>query len=235
MTVKAKIIPYAGREERSTSRGGPRTPRKQLGRNNRFTADIIEGVMLDVVKTRLKMPTKEALEKLASILESWRGQYWRSQHIDPLENEVALRADELFSTLKKLREMYRVQTGERVGSYLARKIEAIDHACGALIQLSNESIAIEHSGDLTWHWLANVLPVDFATAIQTTNQGYKIGIGHTGPLVRFIHAVVPLLTGEHPTEGTVALQLKNFRTKFLPGKQFGDRIPPPASSPMGNK
>jgi len=211
------LIPYAGKEEKSTRRGGPRTPRETLQRNDRITADILGKLMPDVIEPRLKMPAKEALENLASILESWRGYYWRHDHIDQLENKVALAADELVSGLKELREICGVP----------RKIGTIDQVSEAIDRLFNEGVAVEHSGKLTWHWLANVLPVDFATAIKTTNPRYKIGIGHTGPLVRFIVAIVPLLTGEHPTPGTIAVQLKNYKTKHLRGKQFGDRIPPP--------
>jgi hypothetical protein len=227
MTVKAlkKPIPYAGKEEKSTWRGEQK-PRKLLQRNDRFTADILGELMPDVIAPRLKMPTKDALEKLASILEGWRIEYWRAQHIEPLQHKAAITSLDLLSTLMGLREKYSAINGAGNG-ILADRIETIDHAREAIGRLFNKWIAIEHSGDLTWHWLANVLPVDFATAIQTTNPTYKIGIGHAGPLARFIEKIVPLLTGEQPTVGTVATQLKDFRKKFLTDKQFGDRIPPP--------
>jgi hypothetical protein len=64
--VKAR---YAGQEKKLAR--GPRKPRKLLRRNDCFTADILGMLMLDVVKPRLKMPTNEALEKLATILEHW--------------------------------------------------------------------------------------------------------------------------------------------------------------------
>ncbi len=221
MTNKAKLIRYAGREEKSTWRGGPRKPRKQLQRNDQFTADILDDLMPDIIEP-LKMPTREGLEKLASILEHRRGEYWRDQHIVPLEKNIARAAHDLLSTLEKLREKY-----DYHGGYPPKKIETIDHARYAVGRLFNDWIAVEHSGNLTWRWLANVLPVDFANAIKTTNPMYKIRITPTCPLVRFLYSIVPLLTGEQPTEGTITTKLKDFKKNFLSGKQFGDRIPPP--------
>jgi hypothetical protein len=62
-----------------------------------------------------------------------------------------------------------------------------------------------------WQWLANVLPIDFEIAMRSTNRNYKTGLSHNGPLARFIAAVVPSLTGQHPTPDSVATQLKKLR------------------------
>jgi hypothetical protein len=223
MTVKAKPIRYAGWEEKSTWRGGPRTPRKKLERADRFTAPVLREMMLDVVKPRLKMPTDDALEKLASILEWWRPEYWRHQHVDPLETKVAGAAADLLAGLEELRQIY-AANGD---GYLRKRIDTIDGAVKAINRLYSESIAVEHSGNLTWQKLANVLPADFAEAIRSTNPQYKIGIGHKGPLARFIAKIASRLTGENPTPGAAATELKDFRRRFLRGKDFGDRLPSP--------
>jgi hypothetical protein len=168
MTVR--LIPYAGKEEESAWRGGPRTPRETLQRNNRITADILGKLMPDVIEPRLKMPAKEALENLASILESWRGHYWRHDHIDQLENKVALAADKLLSDLEELREICGVP----------RKIETIDQVSKALDRLFNEGIAsnIRASspgiGSLTC--CPSILPQRLKRQIQGTKLGLAIRV-----------------------------------------------------------
>lgn len=223
MTVEKKLIGYAGQEKKSAWRGGPRKPRNHLQRDERFTVDTLRELILPIIKPPMKMPTDEALNKLASILERWRGDYWSDQHIDPFEHAAARAAHGLLSSLNQLRTMYHAHGS----AWLTKRIKTIDLACEAVGRLFDESIAVEHGGKLTWRYLANALPADFATAMQTTNPKYKPRIGHEGPLTRFIASLAPLLTGEHPTPGAVATELKEFKSKYLNGKEFGDRIPPP--------
>jgi hypothetical protein len=238
MIVKApkKLNRYAGQEEKSTWRGGARTLRENLKRNRCFTAMSLRELLPGVLKSRLKMPTDAALQKLASTLEFHRGQYWRNQNAEQLEKKVAVSADNLLSALKELGENYADHGSES----LKKKIGKIDQVTEAINQLFNESIAVEHYGNTTWRFLANVLPAYFAEAIQTTNPEYKIKISSVSAIVRFIHKIAPLLTGEHPTPGTITTELKEFKKKFLAGKQFGDRIAPPdlsktwESSPFAN-
>ncbi len=120
--MSVKPIRYAGREEKAAWRGGPRTPREKLKRADRFTAPVLRELMLDVVKPRLKMPTDEALEKLASILEGWRPEYWKHQHVEPLEKKVAAAAADLLAGLTELRQIYAAVGG----AYLWKKIESVD-------------------------------------------------------------------------------------------------------------
>jgi hypothetical protein len=44
--------------------------------------------------------------------------------------------------------------------------------------------------------------------MSPANPQLKLGLSHNGPLARFFAAIVPFLTGEHPTPGSVATQLK---------------------------
>jgi hypothetical protein len=54
-----------------------------------------------------------------------------------------------------------------------------------------------------WQWLADVLPIDFENAMRSADPNYKTGLSHNGPLARFIAAVVPSLTGQHPNPDSV--------------------------------
>jgi hypothetical protein len=44
--------------------------------------------------------------------------------------------------------------------------------------------------------------------MRPANPNIKIGLGHGGPLGRFIGAVVPMLTGEVPSADSVSAELK---------------------------
>jgi hypothetical protein len=209
--VKAgrKPIPIAGKE--AQTRRGARKPRKLLAVQECVTPRTLRRLLTDhVVSDRIGMPNEEALEKLASILESWRGDYLRHQHIEPLQTEVADEAGKLSRALEGLRNIYASQISDSSG-LLRNKIEAIDRALASLGGLYGESVAVEHKGNLTWKFLAEVLPIDFTEAIHSTNPRCRIGIGHKGPLVRFIAALSPYLTGEQPTPGSVATQLKRLK------------------------
>jgi hypothetical protein len=59
-----------------------------------------------------------------------------------------------------------------------------------------------------WPTVAGVLIKDFRNAKLPANPELKLGFGHNGPLARFFAAIVPLLTGEHPTPESVVTQLK---------------------------
>jgi hypothetical protein len=228
MTAKAtkKLVRYVGKEGKSTrTRGpsGPRPPRQTVREEDRFTGASLQKMMQDhVIKAPMEMPSAAALEKLASILERWRGDYWNNQHIAPLEKEIADGAGKMFPALEKLRKIYEDRSD--IPADIAKKVDAINQALASITRLYNKSIAVEHHGSLNWDYLNNALPADFATAMQTTNPNYEIGIGHTGPLVRFIAAVAPYLTGESTTPGSVATQLKAFRDLY-PGHIFGQPLP----------
>jgi hypothetical protein len=71
----------------------------------------------------------------------------------------------------------------------------------------------------------DALPIDFERAMLSTNPSFKAGIGHSGPLTRFIAAIAPILTGERPTSDSVATLLKK-RKKFLGGKIAPDEFSP---------
>lgn len=61
--------------------------------------------------------------------------------------------------------------------------------------------------------LANALVLDFINAIKPANPTLDLGIGHEGPIARYIAAVVPLITGETPPATSVATKLKKLRSE----------------------
>lgn len=167
-----------------------------------------------VLKQKLRMPDDAALDKLASILEGWRLHFLGEQSLNPLRHKTHLAATDLAEALKRQREIYVKGITETHAQFLRDNVETIDCALSSLNGIWLAGMAVEYVGsfDPHWKWLADdALPGDFATAIQSTNPNVKLGIGHTGPLARFISAVVPHLTGEKPSAQSVATQLKAIK------------------------
>jgi hypothetical protein len=55
-----------------------------------------------------------------------------------------------------------------------------------------------------WKWLTEALRGDYQNAMRPNNPGLRSGSSRSGPFVRFVKAIAPLLTGEHPQEETIA-------------------------------
>jgi hypothetical protein len=64
-----------------------------------------------------------------------------------------------------------------------------------------------------WHHFAPALANAFTAAMQTTNPGWKFGISAKSPGPRFIVAVMPRITGETPSEDTIAQFFKRRRKR----------------------
>ena len=106
---------------------------------------------------------------------------------------------------------------------LRRRLANVAHVFDGIGRIDN-ALGFSKSGDYSsiltldsidkptgWTWLADVLPVDFHNSLQSTNPGLTLGVGHGGPTPRFIAAVAPFVTGECPSVGSVATQLKARR------------------------
>ncbi len=175
-----------------------------------ITPELVRYVLRKCLQGRLRMPTEAAIHKLSIILERWRQHYIGCQVFVPLKREAGLRAGQLLATLHNLKIKY--EAGTAVVPTLKRKIEKIDDAVYSICCLQEEEIVSETVEVLGWKWLSNALPGDFIEAIHTTNPGREIGISDNGPLSRFIAAIAPHLTGEHPTARSVSTQLKVLRS-----------------------
>jgi hypothetical protein len=182
-----------------------------------------------VLRGNLKMPCDTELEKLARILERWRQTF--------LNEQVLLRRRELqdralaahkaladaISEIEKLDRSHFTEAAQEsapkhVLSYLSERLaESSDVGVLAARIGSHPGLAFSPSGygASGWNWLADVLPVDFINSMKPTNPNFAPGLGHTGPIARFIAAVAPLITGEHPTPASTATQLKARRKTNL--------------------
>jgi hypothetical protein len=184
-------------------------------------------ITANVLRGRLRMPDEAALRKLAHILEGWRQTYQGEQFARrrrKLQDEALKALDVLSYAVLNLWLWDQRNIRDAIGEHAPSNVRRILNECAshskevcravdAIAWMPGVGHRLAESGLDRWSWLINVLPLDFVGAMQSTNPKFRPGIGHAGPLARYIAAVVPLVTGEHPSPGSVATQLKALRTR----------------------
>jgi hypothetical protein len=180
-------------------KGPPRTrPDKPI------TVSVLRAALQTMVLGKdLKLPDDAALNELARALEHWRRGFQNeetAQRRSKLQETAMLGLVAAKDAVFQLQELDRKSFAEEI-----RQIERISRSPG----IWNATSYIGKSA--AWNWLGGVLPVDFATAMKSTNPTFKPKISQGGPVARFVAAVVPLITGEHPTVASAAVKLKKMR------------------------
>jgi hypothetical protein len=59
-----------------------------------------------------------------------------------------------------------------------------------------------------WHDFADDVADVFREAMLSTNPNLVLGVANNGPVVRFVHTVIPFIIGQTPSMDAVAQQLK---------------------------
>jgi hypothetical protein len=196
-------------------------PKSLLAIDEPITANDVQSVIADFVLPKSKQliaPDRPALEKLAGILTEWKNFIYRNNSSRDewqlLQNAKA-KADELNRLLDKLLGLVEPRVINNPNIHFGEKnILSIKAAITANSKISSGLIFLPVANPTKingWSWLAGVLPHDFETAMRSTNPNISFGIGNDGPVVRFVHAITPLITGEHPPLSSVGRQLKAAR------------------------
>jgi hypothetical protein len=102
---------------------------------------------------------------------------------------------------------------ERIGTAIAN----IDAALSALDQVAPIlKPAIWPRSPTTWRHHAVELARDFVRRVRECQPAdYSIGLATDGPVAAFVHAVIPLVTGEEPKLNNVAVFLKENAKEIL--------------------
>ena len=178
-----------------------------------------------MLRGRLRMPGDAELKELASILEYWRLVFQNEQplhHRRQLQDKGLAALKALSDVLSNIAELDAAELNaavrESAPAGIIRKLGersmTINDVRRVIERIGTSRALVESPashGFERWQWLADVLPEDFVNAMKLSNPTFAPGLGHTGPVARFIEAVVPVLTGEHPTAASIATQLKMRR------------------------
>jgi hypothetical protein len=190
-----------------------------------FTLESLRDLLAnEVIGPKLTMPGNDQIAELARILNGWQEHYFIEQdmrYVVEIKKE-ALTAlttlDKAYSQLKEVHQRFEADAMNEgapsaICEILESKLVEIEVVQGFIAKMESSTVLAETSSgpDRGWLWLAHVLPKDFRNAMLPNNPTFGDGIGHNGPLARFIAAVTPSLTGQRPTRGSVATQLKALR------------------------
>jgi hypothetical protein len=161
----------------------------------------------------LKMPRSADLKNLARILENWRRRF-KNEEIAKQRSKLQKTAMDALETAKDA--MSRLLKIDRDREILVAGPKSDSQTADALAKVEcalrspgicNATIYEGRCAD--WMLLIDALPEDFAIAMKCANPTFnRRKISETAPVARYIAAVVPLITGEHPTVASVATQLK---------------------------
>jgi hypothetical protein len=212
-----------------SSSATPRRKRKARGQllpGAGFTTDLVRQLLeTHVLRDRWRMPADAELEKLTHILEGWRQHYLVEQNVFLPARSLVQKArrliEEFGGTIADIEKMNEFHRAAAAGDLPPLAVQAVLEQQRAEITYIRSLVAqIEPASCLNrqpglgasgWMWLAEVLPEDLRTAMKPSNPAFAGGLSHDGPVARFISAVAPILTAEHPTPGSVATQLKKRR------------------------
>jgi hypothetical protein len=198
-----------------------------------ITADRLRELLrTKVLGGALNMPGDAELVDFARILEAWRRigadeQNWAEFH--ELQRRAQAQLDSLADTVGQIENVNnawrqivydgllcgRDQPADRATErVLASRLHEVAEARELIERLRRLSVFTPNSDrwmGLGWKSLGEKLAQRFVDAMRPANPDFEPGYGHAGPVARFVAAIAPFLTGEHPTPASVATHLKACR------------------------
>jgi hypothetical protein len=206
--------------------------RKQQGTGNQkmltpgpaFTTDELRNVLKETKRKEWVLPENAQIERLASILNIWKAQFYAAQQ-SRLFNEKLAEAEAAIISLRRLMpEIYQHRkTAADAGDWFSvpmaesakRLLEALDFPDSYPGTLPPVLACVHrdtHKNSFPnalkdWRWLIKVMPVDFEAAMRPANPSIIFGKSKGGPLTRFLEAIIPRVTGENPPASAIGAQL----------------------------
>jgi hypothetical protein len=156
-----------------------------------------------------------AAVQLCSVLSQHHAWFYCAQaerSLNGLFAEASAAADRLAHVLPLIRDVLRDRNAAVSGAdpFLARQIKDAERATAFVeVPMHWQFLYTDSLPDTVrdWRWLADVLPADIKTAMRPTNPTFRAGVSKTGPLARILEAIIPRVSGEHPTASAIGTQL----------------------------
>jgi hypothetical protein len=171
------------------------------------------------------LPTIEACQELADvtgglqmIVENRRGS-WRAyearrrrclEAVRALLNDLPGWENEIRTSIEQHSEIGRLDMITKMQSLDLAALRSLNDALGIAnarpLLLVSPSFFTEKVD--RWHDFAETLAEAFRQAVRSTNPSLPLQPSNTGPVVRFLIAAIPHITGETPTTAAVARYLQ---------------------------
>jgi hypothetical protein len=152
------------------------------------------------------MPGDAELEELACVLEGWRRCYLAEEGLEPIRQAQRKAINAVTALAQAVDEIGRNNRSFAIAAAIG-DVRRMIAGIKASSLWGNPTIR----GFTGWRWLGEALREDFVRAMGPQNPGFDPGLSRSGPLVRFIAAITPAMTGEHPSPASIATQLKALR------------------------
>jgi hypothetical protein len=185
-----------------------------------FTAAIILKFLENGVLKRQAMPSMPSLNQLAWELNDIHGIFWYRKTRTPesdAKQKRAMKVRDAIETLSAFFEerkgAWRSIRGTATSKIIKRERELykeFDHFVLAMqthvfeLDMDVDDVVLMPRHE-SWRHIANVVAGSFKNAMLPQ----ELGLSNNGPLARFVAAVMPLMTGEHPSIVNVAKHLKD--------------------------
>ena len=175
--------------------------------------DIVGGFLTD----RFTPPGLADLEPLARALNRIRGAY---TFADTTANASKPAADKVRAAIETLTLFFeeRKQFCASARGIAAQVIRDEEHLYNQFNNFAEALRAHDFQLDIDagllmptldgWRPIAEFIASAFIAAMERNNRGKKLGRSNDGPVAEFTSRVIPLITGEAPSVGNVARQLK---------------------------
>jgi hypothetical protein len=185
-----------------------------------FTATMLEDVFESILTDNYTRPCHKDLERLARMLDLITGTFRYAKTIGKNANS---QADDVREALATLMLFFDERQRAALANGNPRIIESerrlSDEFDSFLLAMEQHQFDLDMDAGLmmaeieNWRGIAKSIAGAFRIAMEARNCNVAIGHSNTGPLPRFMAAVIPRITGENPTPAAIGQHLKRCADK----------------------
>ena len=172
-------------------------------------------LMTSVLKQSQRPPAKADLHRLVISLNRIAGTFAFAVHVANASKPMAAEAQNAIDVLVTFFKRRQQEASRYKGSDIAqREADLATSFNDFLRKLIAHKFDLDMDVGLTmpvidhWHDVAERVASDFKIAMIETMGPRNLGLSNEGPIPRFVAAVIPQITGEHPSVGAVGKFLK---------------------------
>lgn len=177
-----------------------------------------------VIRGNLKIPDDDGFSMLAKhataakkivISSSYNMPDERKELIDRVEEIIEL-STRLLKSEMEIKKIYEWAVENReiisIGAFgVNDRIDIIENFIISASNLRSNGLLSGYKKQLSmnkWHSWAVVIASSFCSVINKNNPTVSLRYSNTGPIVRYLRAIIPLITGEEPSTVAIARYLQ---------------------------
>ncbi len=191
-----------------------------------ISADDIRAIFKShrIIRGNFKIPDDDGFRTLAkhatgikkiAISASYNMPKERNELIERVEEAIEL-STKLLRSERSLQKIYEWAVKNRetitVGAFgVEDRIPLIENFIKSATDLKAHGLLADYKKELDvnkWHYWAVYIASIFCDVINKNNPSIDLRYSNTGPIVRYLSAVIPLITGEEPTAVNIARYLQ---------------------------